>query len=386
MARGNIQKRGESSWRLRIYLGTGPDGKQKYYTETVHGTKKAAQQRLTELLRQLDTGGFVEPTKTTFGEFVERWLEDYQGLRPNTRKSYEDALRVHIVPALSHIPLAKLRPTDLASYYSAALRAPRKDGKPGTLSSTTVAQHHRIIHRILETAVRWGLVARNVADAVEPPRKAEHRPEVWTPEEARRFMDAIADHRLHALYVTAIMTGMRRGELLALRWSNVNLDAGWLSVQEAVVMVDGRPQIREVKSKKSRRRIDLPPELVAVLRQHRARQARERLLMGPAYEDNDLVFCQPNGRMLWPNNVSERQFKALCKRAGVRPICFHELRHSHASFLLAAGVHPKVVSERLGHSTVSITLDIYSHILPTVQGEAAAAIEGMLTSRKPRAV
>ncbi len=388
MARGNIEKRGENTWRIRVYLGTDPDGKQRYYRETVHGTKKAAQQRLTELLRELDTGGFVEPSRETFAEYLERWLRDYaeHAVRPSTLRGYAMMIRRHIAPALGHIPLAKIRPMDLQQYYADALRKGRQDGRGEALSPQTVLHHHRLIHRALEQAVRWGLVARNVADAVEPPRVSRAEQRTWTPEEARQFLEALKGHRLYALYATAIMTGMRRGELLGLQWDDVNLEAGWLSVRQALLEVEYRPRLMETKSRSSVRRVSIPPELVEILKAHRIAQAKERLAMGPMYEDHGLVFCQPNGRPLHPHNVSARQFPRLCEAAGVPRIRFHDLRHTHATWLLAAGVHPKVVAARLGHSSTNLTLDTYSHVIESVEREAGDVVGRLLFSRSPQAV
>lgn len=383
MPRGNIEKRGENVWRIRIFLGTDADGKQLYHRETVRGTKKAAQTRLTELLRELDTGGYVEPTKLTLGEFLERWLRDYvkPKLKPTTASRYASITDQHLIPALGHIPLAKLRPADLQRYYAEAEKRGRLDGRGHSLSPATIRKHHVVIHRALEIAVKWGLVARNVADAVELPEIRREKFDVWTAEEVNTFLTAIADHRMMPLYATAIMTGMRRGELFGLRWSDVDLDEGWIYVRNTRVIVDGKVSEGDPKTEAGERRIAIADRLVSILRKHRAAMAKEKLLMGERYHDSGFVFCHYDGRPANPSNVTKRQFPELIKKAGVKRIRFHDLRHTHATLLLQAGVHPKVVSERLGHSSIRITMDTYSHVLPSVQREAADAFERLIAPK-----
>ena len=381
MARGHVRKRG-NKWCAEIFIGIDENGKRKriYISQD---TKKAAEAEAAKIISEINAGGFIEPSNETFGDYLERWLESTSAtVRPTTVRGYTSMIRKHFIPALGHIPLAKLRPIDLQQYYATALKKGRKDGRGTSLSPQTVLHHHRLIHRTLEQAVKWGLLARNVADAAEPPRVPEYNHQTWTADESNRFLRGIRDERLYALYATALMTGMRRGEVLGLPWENVDLDGAWISVRQALIEIKHQPVISELKSKSSKRRISIPDELVRSLRTHRKQQAEERLLFGPDYEDHGLVFCQPNGRLLHPHNISARKFHRLCKKAGVKQLRFHDMRHTHASLLLARGVHPKVVADRLGHSNVDLTLNTYSHVVESVERDVAKEVDGLFSQEK----
>ncbi|MBT9260205.1 MAG: site-specific integrase [Clostridiales bacterium] len=249
------------------------------------------------------------------------------------------------------------------------------------MSANTVRIIHAILHKALAQGVKWGLSARNPAEAVDRPRIQRREMPTLSAAEVHAFLAAAKEDRLYALYVLAITTGMRQGELLGLRWGDVDLKAGRLYVRRQLVWLRNvEPTLSEPKTAKGRRTVELPGLAVEALRQHRKQQAKERLLAGPAWRDQDLVFTTQLGTPIHPSNLRTRSFQPLLKKAGLPLIRFHDLRHTHASLLLAAGVHPKLVQERLGHATVGITLDVYSHTTPSLHRQVAGILEDLLQS------
>lgn len=346
-------------------------------------TKREAQKVLTEKLHEMQTGTYVEPAKETVGEYLTRWLEDKRAqIRPSTYRVYEWLLRVHIRPGIGSVELSKLRPQHLQRLYTTLLSG--ESGKR-PISARTVLHIHLVIHEALERAVRWGLVGRNVADAVDPPRPEQYRGGVWTPEEAGRFLRRAQEDepRWYVAFVLAIMTGMRKGEILALRWRDIDFDHGIARVnQTAYPAPGGGVYFQEPKTDRSRRAVALSPETVQALLGHRDMQKKDREFYGGEYQDHDLIVCRDDGRPM-PARSLDHIFERLVKRAGVPRIRFHDIRHTHASLLLSQGVHPKIVSERLGHSTVNITMDLYSHILPGIQEQVAAQVDEIIF-REPK--
>jgi integrase len=326
-------------------------------------TRQEVARKLTAALRAHQDGLPLSDERVTVESFLRDWLVACEGrIRPRTWRTYESYLRVHAVPALGRLPLAKLEPRHLQRLYAETLAAGR--------SPTTVHQLHAILHRALGQAARWGMVSRNVADLVDAPRPARHEMRTLSPEEARAFLDAASDDRLEALYVLAVTTGLRQGELFRLRWRDVDLRASALQVRGTAA---GEP-----KTAKSRRQVQLSQTAVEALQRHRKRQAGERLAAGPEWRDEDLVFTNVLGGPLHIGNMTSRSFRPLLERAGVPRIRFHDLRHTAATLLLGKGIHPKVVSEMLGHSQVGVTLDLYSHVTPTMHQQAAMAFDDLL--------
>ncbi|HVC35336.1 MAG TPA: site-specific integrase, partial [Chloroflexota bacterium] len=348
-------------------------GKRVWRSLTFAGKKTDAEKKLTEVMRAKDTGTYVEPNKLTVREFLERWLRDYVATRIpklSTRASYTARVRKHVIPTLGALPLTKLTPGKIQELYRVKLES--------GLSSTTVNDVHRVLHRALVYAVKLGLVARNVCDATEPPKRRRPEMATWTPAECLRFLATAQDNRYHPLFATAIYSGLRQGELLGLRWTDVDLDAGTLTVQQTLEKAGTAPRFGTPKTKKSRRTVPIPAEAVIVLRAWKAEQNQERLLRGPAYRDYGLVFTVAGGAPVSRHNLCRRDFATLTARAGVPRVRFHDLRHTSATLLLAANVNPKVVSERLGHSGIGITMDTYSHVTPTMQRDAANVLGRVL--------
>lgn len=372
--RGQVIPRGERTWLVRVYLGRDSQtGKRKYKGYTVHGTKREAQAFLAKLVTEIEAGTYVEPAKLTVGEWLEKWLESYAKptLASTTWETYENNVRVHLAPALGGVTLQKLSPVHIQDLLASL--------KARGLANWTVHGVYKVLHKSLNDALKAGLVPRNVADLVNKPKQDKKPRPTLDPEEARRFLEVAREDRLYALYVLAILHGLRRGELLGLRWADVDLEAGRLSITQAMKIVNNRPAFGEPKTAKSRRMVELTPLAVEALRRHRHEQRKERLAFGPDYQDHGLVFCQANGKPLDPHNMLKRSFKRLLKKAGIaKDLHLHDLRHSCATLLLKQGVHPKVVQERLGHSTITMTLDLYSHVLPGLQREAGEKLEALL--------
>jgi integrase len=267
-----------------------------------------------------------------------------------------------------------LTPQAIQGYLSRTLA----DG----LSPATVLRHYRILHEALDHAVRWGLLARNPTDLVDSPKLRHVEMRVWDEEQVRLFLaEAKRASPHYCLYLAAMLTGMRQGELLGLRWQDVDFTLGVASVQQTFYRRGGQKIFHEPKSPRSRRSVAVPPKLLEELRRFRERQAEHRRFFGRDYADHDLVFCQSNGRPLHAHNLVKRDFRPIINRAGLPRIRFHDLRHTHATHLLRRGVHLKVVQERLGHSTPAFTLHVYSHVLPGMQEEAARDLEGWLLGR-----
>lgn len=338
--------------------------------------KKDAERELRAVLTRIEGGAHVKPTKLTVGEYLKQWLEGYvaSNVTPKTRERYEGIVRVHLIPAFGSLPLTALQPQRIQDYYSHALKSGRRDTSTG-LSARTVRYHHMVLYEALKHAVKYGLLIRNVAEAVDPPAPERGGIAILDSDRVRMLLQAAKDTPYYACIFTAVYTGLRRSELLGLRWSDIDLDLATLSVTQTLHQLqNGTYVLGKPKTRGSRRQIALPPALAILLREHKAKQEFDRILLGKPLSSTDLVFSHPDGRPLRPNSVS-RAFNRLAKSLGFKGIRFHDLRHAHATLMLRQGIHPKIVSERLGHSSVAITLDIYSHVLPGLQEAAARKFE-----------
>lgn len=355
-------------------------GKRRQQWRTVHGTKKDAERELRELMQRIETGGFAKPSRLTLGAFLERWLRDYaaSNTAPRTLEGYHGIVRRYLLPELGSLDLEHLAPRHIQGLYGVMSER--------GLSARTILHTHRVLKEALGHGVRWQILSRNPADAVIPPRPLRREMSVLDTDGISKFL-AIADDAPHlTIFLLALYTGMRRSEILGLRWPDVNLDSAALSVTQGLHRVIGEGLVATLpKTPQSRRRIALSQDTVSLLRFHKARQAAARLEAGPAWQDGGWVFARPDGRPIDPNDVT-RAFTRIIRAAGLHGVRFHDLRHTHATLMLTQGVHPKVVSERLGHSTVTITLDTYSHVLPGLQEAAAEAFAEGLRGVVPRGV
>jgi integrase len=368
--RGHIVKRYKNSYSIVLNLGVDPaTGKRKQQWVSVKGTKKDAEKKLAELLHQLDNGIYINPGKTTLGEYLERWLRDYArpNLSPRGFERYESIIRVHIVPSLGLIPLTKLKPEHIQKHYAKKLN--------DNLSPRTVKYHHVVLHKSLQTAMKWGLLGRNVANDVDAPRGRRIDMQTWDESEVTCFLEAAKDTPYYALFYTTLFTGMRRSELLALRWQDIDFIFSQIYVNRSLHQLkDGSYVFTEPKSARSRRTIALSPSAMLTLKKHKEKQELERAMLGLLLKDDDLVFSTMESKPLRPNTVS-RAWNMLASRAGVKIIRLHDARHTHASLMLKQGTHPKIVQERLGHSSITVTLDTYSHITPGLQEAAATRFD-----------
>ena len=363
MARGNIRQRSKvrkNSWTVQVYLGVDPvTGKKRYRSESVKGPKSLAQRRLTAILREVDTGTFVKPSGMTVGEYLEHWLREYvEGhVRSRTVVSYRRIVARYLIPGVGGIPLERLSNRQIQEMESALLRSGGVGGK--ALSARTVSLVHRVLSGALKNALKDGIVVRNVAVGVMLPRAARYEAYTLGWNEVHRFLEGIDDPLYWTLVLLAIQTGLRRSELLGLYWRDIDLEAGTLAVQRG--RVDGKTRVGEVVPPKSGRSrvVGLPEASVGALRAYR----------GPTVGGGSFVFCREDGSPVGPEEVTKR-FRKMATAAGFERLRFHDLRHTHASLMLAEGIHLKVVAERLGHSNIGITGNLYSHVEPTVQREA----------------
>jgi integrase len=379
--RGSVVKRG-NGYSVVVELDRDPiTGKRRQKWSSGYRTKRDAERGLSEIVASLHAGTYVEPTKQTVREYLKDWLAAIEPtIRPSTHYSYARNLRLHVLPRLGSVQLRRVDAGMLNALYAALLADGKQSNGGGGLSPRSVRYIHTIVHRALRDAVRWGRIARNPADAADPPRAAAAvRPTMttWTADQVRAFLDYTADHRLHAAFVVLATTGMRRGECLGLRWSDVDLTVGRVSIAQTVIAVNHKVRIGSPKTARGRRTVVLDPGTVAVLRRHRQQLLAERLIMGAGFTDHGLVFCRPDGGPLHPERFS-RTFEIEAARAGLPRIRLHDLRHTWATLALSAGEHPKVVQERLGHANVSITLDVYSHVTEGLHGDAASRVAGII--------
>lgn len=374
--RGHIIKRYKNSYTVVLNLGTDPTtGKRRQQWVSVKGTKKDAEKRLSELLTQIDTGTFMKPGKTTLAEYLEKWLADYAkpNLSPRGFERYRDIIRQHLIPDMGSITLTALRPEHLQKHYTAKTNS--------GLSARTIRYHHAVIHKALQTAMKWGLINRNVADGVDVPRIRRNEMQTWDEYEITRFFEVAKTSPYHALFYTALYTGMRRSELLGLQWQSVDFIFSQIYVTRSLHhLKDGSYVFTQPKSAKSRRTIALSPSAILTLKAHKEKQEAIRTALGIPLKDDDLVFSTPEGKPLRPNTVT-RAWSTLAARAGVKVIRLHDARHTHASLMLKQGVHPKIVQERLGHASIQMTLDTYSHVAPGLQQAAAEGFDKLLNPR-----
>ncbi len=377
--RGSIQKRGKHSWRLIFDLERDHTGKRCQKTVTVRGSKKDAEAELSRILADIQHGGFVDPGKVTVREYLQKWLVHVATkTSAKTHERYSEIVELGIVPRLGSIRLAKLSPMQIQGFYAEALASGLKRRGGGGLSPRTVLHYHRVFSGALKQAVKWQLLSRNPADAVEPPRPVQKDMIVLDGDQTGTLLNAVEGSHLYIPVMLAITTGMRRGEVLALRWSDVDLEHSRLSVTQTLEKSrKGGLIFKQPKTKRSRRNITLPSITVDALRKRYAEQAEIFLRLGFGRRDDALVCCKPDGSPISPGALSSA-FTKLVRRLDIPNVTFHGLRHTHATQLLKEGVHPKVAQERLGHSTISTTLDLYSHVMPGMQEDAALRVDKAL--------
>jgi integrase len=366
--KGNLTRRGKNSWRFKFDVSANPRITKLH---TLYGTKKQAQEQAAKIVADHAAGGYVDPNQLTFAEFKDKWLRDWAAMH-HSNKTYErneELLRLHVIPKIGDIPLQKLKPIDLQHLYA---------GHAG--ASRTRLHLHRLLHRMLGHAVQWNIVQQNVAERVDAPRVQDDEVEILTEAEAQRVLEALRNRSLYPIVFTALGTGMRRGELLALRWKDVDLDGATLRVEQSLEQTKrGGLVFKAPKTRHGRRSISLPASVVAVLREHWKATLERRLLLGQGkISDDALVFATELGDTRSPNAMT-KEWRRVVHAAKLKAT-FHSLRHTHASSLIAAGIDVLVLSRRLGHGSPVITLKVYGHLFKP-DDRAAVAIEGLLSGK-----
>ncbi len=378
---GHIRKRGQT-WELKWDLPRDPrTGKRVSRYKTVNGTKKDAQKELRRILTELDGGISVDSKKMTVADLLRLWLRVYakQEVSAKTFERYEQIVETHLIPTFGTAPLHQLHEYHIQSAYVEWLKSGRRDGKGG-LSPQTVKHHHRLLHQAMGRAVKWKLIARNPVDDVDPP--SVDRAEIMTlkSDELNALIDAVHGTQFYVPVLIAAATGMRRGEVLGLKWADVDFERTTLKVERSLQETKAGLTLKPPKTKRSRRSITLPTFLIEELKRHRQEQRKHRIAVAPVYQDNDLVCAKEDGSFVSPEWLS-RRFGDVVSKLDIPQITFHGIRHTHITHLLESGVHPKVASERAGHSSVAVTLDLYSHVSENLQREAASRIDEIVSIR-----
>lgn len=375
---GSIYQRKDGYWvaAMTVNLPFGQTKRVSRYRKTATEARKA----LRELQRQQEDGVQMLTSDPRLSDYLERWLTDSArpAVRPKTYAGYRSIVERRINPRIGHLKLSQVTPPVIQRFYLDLAEQPT-DGREAGLSAYSCVNTHRVLRKALGQALKWSMILRNPCDLVDAPRVQRKEMQTLTATQVRKLLDGTRDDRFNGLYALAVSTGLRLGELLGLRWSDVDADGRRLFVRRSLQRVSGTGLVfSEPKTKKSRRTVMLSRHALATLKEHRVRQIEERLAAGSLWTDDDLVFTNLTGGPLDPGTVSSGFKRIESRIEGLPTIRFHDLRHTAATLLLQAGTHPKLVSEMLGHATITLTLDTYSHVIPTMHAEAADAMDALL--------
>jgi integrase len=374
---GHIRRRGAKSWELKFDLGTDPrTGRRITRYHSFKGTKHQAQAELVRLKAAADRGDYIDPSKTTVADFLDRW-ETWAATQVSakTLERYRELLKHHVRPRLGALRIQKFKPVDLAELYG-KLQTAKPEG--AGLAPRTVGHVHRLLHRVLGDAVKWSLIAVNPASAAEPPRVERTEIEILEPEQIRTVLDALRGRPLHPVAVLALATGMRRGELAALRWGDVDFDGGKIRVERSLEQTNAGLTFKSPKTKAGRRTISVGPSVIAEIRDQWRRQQEQRLVLGIGKAGaDDLVFARPDASPWPPDSLTSAWQKAVATLK-LPKVTLHALRHTHVSQLIAAGLDVVTVSRRIGHSNPNVTLTVYAHLFGNTDERAAAAVEAAI--------
>lgn len=370
-----ISKRGKDTWLVRIFLGRDANGKRNYFNETIKGKKKDAEDFEIKKKSELNSGISIQHSKVTVDEYLDKWfsIAAKSRLKQRTYEDYIEYMKRYVRPEIGKKPLSKIKPLDIQAIYTRMLER--------GLAPRTIRFAHAILSSALKQAVKWQILAINPASMVDLPQNHRKEMKALSPEEAKRFLEAAREDKWYVIFSLAISTGMRPEEYLGLKWKDIDWQNGAAIIQRALVWrrKGGGWTLQEPKTSQSRRTIPLPKSVMSELQAHRKKQLEERLKLGQAYENNDFAFATELGSPILTSNLTRRHFKPILKKAELsEKIRLYDLRHTCATLLLSAGKSPKVIAERLGHSTVVLTLDTYSHVLPSMQKDATDELEQML--------
>jgi integrase len=371
--RERITKKGDHRWDVVVNYKDSATGEWKRLWKTVDGSRKADTLK-TKMLGEVDKG-YIKPSKISVEVHLNEWLKGSvrSTVSPRTYQLYEYIARKHLTPALGNIPLSRLRPQNIQMLYADKLQ----EG----LSPRTVQLLHVTLHKALDNAVKTGLITHNPIDAVDQPKVERHQMKTMSEDDVNRFLNEARKGDYYSLFFMYLFTGLRRNEALALRWNDIDLLGAQLSVNRTMQFIGNKVTFKQPKTASSRRQIALSPSTCVMLRLHRETQDNYRKQFGLVpLLDSELVFCQYDGKPYSPDVVTRNWIK-LVRRCGLDGIRLHDARHSHASLLLKQGVHPKVVSERLGHTGIAITMDLYSHVAPGMQKAAAAGFDDAIIGK-----
>lgn len=382
--KGHIRERSPGRWAIVLDVPDPQTGQRRRKWHSFQGNKRAAQVECARLIAELDGGQYIEPAKTTVREYFERWLKhEKANVSPKTHSRYEELLMKNVAPVLGSVTLNKLTASKIDAAWSQLLESGRRNGKGG-LSPRTVHHCRRVMLTAMEQAVKWDLLKKNPVSITRPPKVERAKMEAYGAAQTGEMLFALKDTRMHIPALLAALCGLRRGEILALRWHHIDLVSAVMAVRESAEQVGTEVRYKTPKSGKART-VALSSSVIEELRRHRVAQAEEQLKLGIRPDADAFVVAQIDGKPIKPNSLTHEWTRQIAKTA-LPQIRFHDLRHSHATQLLAAGVHPKIASERLGHSTIGITLDLYSHVMPGMQANAAEQVDAAIKAAKKPAI
>ncbi|MBX4911260.1 MULTISPECIES: site-specific integrase [Rhizobium] len=394
--KGHIRERSPGKWAIVLDVPDPETGKRRRKWHKFHGTKRQAETECARLVAELDGGSYIEPAKTTVREYMIRWLaHEKANVSPKTHQRYEELLLKNVAPVIGSVIMNKLTPARIDGCWTTLLESGRRPKKRRAATSPTVEEkkglsprtvHHcrRVMLSAFEQAVKWDLLKKNPVALTKPPKVEKKPMEAFNASQTGVMLDELRKSRVFMAALLAALCGLRRGEIVALRWRDVDFANGTVAIRESAEQVGTLVRYKETKSGKSRS-VALSSTVLEELKRHRLSQAEEQLKIGIRPDENSFIIAQIEGSPLKPVSLTHEWTRLLAKTSLPR-IRFHDLRHSHATQLLAAGVHPKIASERLGHSTIGITLDLYSHVMPGMQANAAEQVDAAIKAAKKPAV
>ncbi len=391
----NIRQRGTNTWEFTVSLGKGPNNKYIRKTKTIEVTEKMTPKKLHEYLefeyskfkQELETGSYITPGKITFADFIDTWREKYavNHLGTATLENYLQHLNKRVVPHIGHLKLEDIKPMHLVDLMDSLANGGRIDGREGKLSTGTVHYIHRAVRNVFSRAVEWRLIQSNPMDGVKKPKLETRDLDVYTKEETEKIFTYLEEEQeLWRLLITlALTTGLRRGEILGLEWKHINFEAGTIDVLQTLSFTKNGYEIKEPKTKTSKRRLEVPASLLGDLKEYKKKCNEERLACADLWQGGEhfFVFNSWNGKPLNPYSV-KTWWTRFTKRRHIRYINFHALRHTSATLLLNQGLHAKIIQARLGHANINTTLNIYTHALREADQAAASIFDSMLTDKK----